>query len=72
MSLAAVQELLWRHGDPIGVNHTSEARWEYGSYAAHILALLKNVATMKELTLHLLTLENRVWACLAIRRSASV
>ena len=35
----AIDEILWRDWDPIGVNDTPEARDEYQSYLSHIFRL---------------------------------
>jgi hypothetical protein len=55
--LAAVDEVLWRVWDPIGVNDAHEARDEYSGYAAGVLGLLLRGVDDGEIVRHLRTIE---------------
>jgi len=55
--LAAIDEVLWRLWDPIGVNDIPEARDEYSSYAAGVLGLLRRGAGDEQIIRHLQAIE---------------
>jgi hypothetical protein len=56
--LRAIDEILWRLWDPIGVNDMPEARDEYSSYAPGILGLLRRGADDEEIARHLRMIES--------------
>lgn len=43
----AIDEILWRDWDPIGVNDNEDARNEYQSYTPHIFSLRKQGADIE-------------------------
>lgn len=57
-ALEAIDEILWRLWDPIGVNDAPEARDEYSAYAAGVLDLLRRGADDEEVVRHLRSIES--------------
>jgi hypothetical protein len=53
----AIEEILWRVWDPIGVNDAPEARNEYTTYVPGVQQLLQHQATDAEIMAHLIQIE---------------
>lgn len=57
IALKKVDEVLWQHWDPIGVNDTPEALGEYTSYAPSVLRLVQDGADAEKIASHLDSLQ---------------
>jgi hypothetical protein len=55
--LLAIQEILFREWDPIGINHNENCRDEYDSYAPAIYRFLRSGVDEYKLTAHLSELQ---------------
>ncbi|BEG99076.1 hypothetical protein [Bacteroides sedimenti] len=53
----AIDEILWRDWDPIGVNDNEDIRDEYQSYTPHIFSLKKQGADIHKIAQHLYQFE---------------
>jgi hypothetical protein len=57
-SIAAIDEVLWRDWDPIGINGVLEARGEYSSYVSGVFSLLQTGASDADLMSYLSGIES--------------
>ena len=53
----AIDEILWKDWDPIGVNNSQEARDEYHSYIGGAFRLLEDRADENQIAMHLHQIE---------------
>ncbi|NDV56883.1 hypothetical protein [Bacteroides sp. 519] len=53
----AIDEILWKDWDPIGVNDNENLRDEYQSYTPHVFKLKKEGADLHKIARHLYQLE---------------
>lgn len=53
----AIDEILWKDWDPIGINDNENCRDEYQGYVSHIYNLIIHDADKTKITNHLLEIE---------------